>query len=86
MLFGYVYLQQETCLASSWRAEQPSLGTARAERPGEVGVTMAEPTGNGHPRERGLVPFAGEKVMFAMPPCARGLIVSPRLSRSKKAQ
>lgn len=57
MLFRCVYLQQETCIASSWHAEQPSLGTASAEHPAEVDVTTAEPTGNGRPRECSLGTF-----------------------------
>lgn len=58
MLFRYICLQQDTCIARAWRAEQLSLGTASAEHPGEVDVTMAQPVGNGHSRERSLVPFA----------------------------
>lgn len=74
MLFRYIYLQQETRTASSWRAEQLSLGTASAEHPGEFDVTTTEPTGNRHPREHSLVPSAEAPrrgaVMFVMPRCA----------------
>lgn len=73
MLFRYIYLQQETRTASSWRAEL-SLGTASAEHSGEFDVTTTEPTGNRHPRERSLVPSAEAPrrgaVTFVMPRCA----------------
>ena len=58
LLFRYMYLQQETWIASSWCVEQLSLSTASAERRGEVDGTTAEATGTGLPRERSLVPFA----------------------------